>query len=460
MTFLSYAQNYEDLMLFRALRNVQDGFYIDVGAQDPIEDSVTKAFYERGWRGINIDPAEHWYRKLQEDRPRDINLCVAASDHRGTLHFYDVAETGLSTSSEDFARQHKQAGRRIAEYEIECRTLDEICEEYRVDVIHFLKIDAEGAEGSVLRGLSLDRIRPWIIVIEAMLPNSQVPAWQEWHPLLDKHGYACIYEDGLNRFYLAAEHLDLKEAFRFPPNILDDFVQRRTEAAMDFLRTENERRENALGELRSALQRSFANQDTLAAELISLRRALHASEAEASRLRVEASRLGDELAVRVAEIDSMHGEMVSLGAALVSQREEIAVRDQIIASSTETIRAMRDSTSWRVTAPLRWMGTAAGSSRRVAGRALVSALRPPARFARPALRRLAQIGWLRACVARLLGSESRIAVRARWFLFGPQNPVTSPKSVSRTQLTRSALRVLGEIDKRRHVGRRKRGGRG
>lgn len=58
MTFISYAQNYEDVMLHRALKGVEKGFYIDVGANDPVQYSVTKAFYERGWRGINIEPID------------------------------------------------------------------------------------------------------------------------------------------------------------------------------------------------------------------------------------------------------------------------------------------------------------------------------------------------------------------------------------------------------------------
>src|SRR4051812_19442188 len=61
MTFISYAQNYEDIMLFRALRHVADGFYVDVGANSPDEHSVTKAFYERGWRGINIEPVMEYH---------------------------------------------------------------------------------------------------------------------------------------------------------------------------------------------------------------------------------------------------------------------------------------------------------------------------------------------------------------------------------------------------------------
>lgn len=53
---VSYAQNFEGVMLRRALQGVQRGFYLGLGAQDPVEDSVTKHFYDGGWRVMNIEP--------------------------------------------------------------------------------------------------------------------------------------------------------------------------------------------------------------------------------------------------------------------------------------------------------------------------------------------------------------------------------------------------------------------
>ena len=55
MTFVSYAQNFEDVMLWRALSDVKQGHYIDIGAQDPVINSVSLAFYEAGWRGIHVE---------------------------------------------------------------------------------------------------------------------------------------------------------------------------------------------------------------------------------------------------------------------------------------------------------------------------------------------------------------------------------------------------------------------
>jgi len=69
MTFISYAQNFEDVMLWRALKHIEHGCYVDVGAQHPVIDSVSKAFYERGWRGIHIEPVAHYAELLRLDRP-------------------------------------------------------------------------------------------------------------------------------------------------------------------------------------------------------------------------------------------------------------------------------------------------------------------------------------------------------------------------------------------------------
>jgi hypothetical protein len=45
----SYAQALEDVVLSRALRDVEKGFWIDVGANHSLYYSVTKTFSERGF---------------------------------------------------------------------------------------------------------------------------------------------------------------------------------------------------------------------------------------------------------------------------------------------------------------------------------------------------------------------------------------------------------------------------
>ena len=55
--FISYAQNAEDVVLWRTLGHVPCGSYVDVGAADPTADSVTRGSMKR-WRGVNVEPVQ------------------------------------------------------------------------------------------------------------------------------------------------------------------------------------------------------------------------------------------------------------------------------------------------------------------------------------------------------------------------------------------------------------------
>lgn len=224
MNFISCAQNCEDVMLWRALKHVEQGFYIDVGANDPVQDSVTKAFYDRGWKGINIEPVIGWYKKLSLERQRDINLQVAAGDHNGELRFYEIVGTGLSTTREEYATRHaKDQGFEMRELVVPVQTLTTIFHEHTISEIHFLKIDVEGSEKSVLEGLDLSVIRPWIILVEATQPQTEILDYQRWESVIVEKDYQFVYFDGLNRFYVANERADLAIAFTVPPNPWDRY---------------------------------------------------------------------------------------------------------------------------------------------------------------------------------------------------------------------------------------------
>ena len=394
MTTVSYAQNYEDVMLLRALRNIEHGFYVDVGAQDPIADSVTRLFYERGWRGINIDPVEYWYRRLCEDRPEDVNLNIAVGNDPGPLKLFEVLDSGLSTVDESFARRHEQAGFALRERLVPCRRLDSILDEYKPGTIHFLKIDCEGAERSVLESIDLGRWRPWIILLEATEPNSQVPTHGQWEGLLTSSGYVFAYADGLNRFYVANEKQDLLAAFLVPPNVFDGFVTRsesdavRRVAYLDSELGQAVQRESDLGAKLFSLgsQLQFMEE-----RLVRLSTELHEANATSAALRQsheqvsrnldaahnEIRRLEDLNRRRVLVEAEMEERLVRLSAELYEANAAGAVlrqsHEQVsrnLDAAHNEIRRLEDldrrrvfveaelalikkSTSWRLTAPLR-----------------------------------------------------------------------------------------------------------
>ena len=381
MTFISYAQNHEDVMLYRALREVKGGFYIDVGAQDPVIDSVTKAFYERGWRGINIEPNEEYFRKLQDDRPHDVNLLTVVGREPGDISFYEVAHTGLSTTSAVYARRHAEAGYEVLLRNVPCTTLDRICTDCGVDTVHFLKIDVEGSERAVLEGFSFEAVRPWVVVVEATEPNSTREVFAEWEELLVRHRYQFVYFDGLNRFYIAREHTDLAGHFSCPPNPFDQYVSYHLWLARGEL-------EQTQAAERNALVNSLNH---VLAEAASLRNGITERDKQIDNLRnttAERDRQLGELVQQLEEVRGTRAERDRQLGELVQQLEEVrstlAERDRQItalshdqdgqqrellaqvhhlrgslAATERRLRSVRSSVSWRLTSPLREIRRAA-----------------------------------------------------------------------------------------------------
>ncbi len=218
MTMISYAQDGEDVMLRRVFPEDRTGFYIDIGANDPVINSVTKHFYDRGWRGINVEPISDLCDRLHATRPYDINLNLGVSDRVGQLTFHESPDLpGWSTFSTELARSYRDRRMTLREYPIPVTTLAHICEEHVTGSIDFLKIDAEGFEREVLLGSDFLRWRPRVMLIE----NS----WPEvWEPALEGLNYLPAAFDGLNRFFVRAEDEHLLSSFATMANVLDNFI--------------------------------------------------------------------------------------------------------------------------------------------------------------------------------------------------------------------------------------------
>jgi len=211
---LSYSQNLEDYHLWLAFAGQASGTYIDVGGGHPIADNVSFWFYERGWRGVVVEPQPELAALYQRLRPRDIVLRGLVGRQRGDIDFHVVERLhGLSTTVEGLAHQAKAFGVGYQTVRMPVTTLAELCERHELGSIDFLKIDVEGAEGDVLFGGDWKRFRPKVIVAEAVTPMASEPSWQDWEPFLIAQGYRFVLFDTLNRFYVAEEQPEIMARF-------------------------------------------------------------------------------------------------------------------------------------------------------------------------------------------------------------------------------------------------------
>ena len=223
---VSYAQNAEDIVLLRALNKVETGFYIDVGAADPVCDSVTKIFYDKGWSGINIEPNEEYYEKLCAFRPRDINLSLAASSREDTKILEIFSGTGLSTLEINIASMHKNKDFFSYAKMVPTNTLDNILDNISIanNTIHYLKIDVEGHEAEVIKGMNFTKYRPLIIIYESTLPNTNIINDDYISDILSINSYEFCFFDGINKYFVAKEAEELKDKL-YPANILDNYIR-------------------------------------------------------------------------------------------------------------------------------------------------------------------------------------------------------------------------------------------
>ena len=175
---VAYGQNAEDLVLSKFLdeqlkdKNYQ-GFYIDLGAHHPFRYSNTLLFYQKGWRGLNIDADPRAINLLNVFRSKDINVLalLGGKKHkRERLSYFIFKDRAFNTADEFLARQLIESGRSqlLEEIRMEVRNINTLFEKYlkKGQRIDFLTIDLEGLDFEVLESLDIKKFHPEYVLIE------------------------------------------------------------------------------------------------------------------------------------------------------------------------------------------------------------------------------------------------------------------------------------------------------
>lgn len=209
---VSFAQHAQDVILVHALKdyNPREVFWIDVGSNDPVNISVTLLFSMLGGHGINIEPQEMYRKRYENLRQRDINLFVGVGENGGgEMILYGSGDTATMTKTGNVSKAYK----------VPVVTLNEIFDKHvlNTQVVHFLKVDVEGFETEVIRGLDITVHQPWIICIECLEGEN----FDEYELKLLKNpgGYIFAYFDGQNRYYVRKDKNDIIENFKSMDNL-------------------------------------------------------------------------------------------------------------------------------------------------------------------------------------------------------------------------------------------------
>ena len=173
---VSFSIEAEDIIVERIFYHMlgnpltYQGFYVDLGACDPVRASNTHRLYRRGWRGLNVDANPDALLRFQAVRPRDTSLIAAVSESGGTGKYFRWNDPLLNGFlPDDIVRHHTASGYKILDAtEIPLRAINDIlAENIPVDItVDYLNIDIEMMEQRILGEWNYTRWRPQVISVE------------------------------------------------------------------------------------------------------------------------------------------------------------------------------------------------------------------------------------------------------------------------------------------------------
>jgi FkbM family methyltransferase len=201
-----HAQHGEEFFLWELFEFKSQGTFVEIGAYDGVSLSNSLFFEKLGWRGLLVEAHPELAERARHSRPSAtvVHAALGAVDG-GEVTFSMVrGERGLDTLSfVETTESHRQRiGSRkgvIEQVVVPARTLRSLLDEVGLTAIDWMSVDVEGGELEVLRGASLDSVRPRVIVVEdnSRGIDPEVPKY------LAGFGYKRIRTVGCNDFYLS-----------------------------------------------------------------------------------------------------------------------------------------------------------------------------------------------------------------------------------------------------------------
>lgn len=173
------------------------GYFVEVGANDPIVGSQSWHLEQLGWSGVLIEPQPELASRLRaERRARVFDVACSSIENAGGLAplYVDGRYTSLNQQPPVIGRKPKDV------LPVRLRTLDEVLTEAGAAApIDFVSIDVEGHTIEVLQGTTLSRWRPRLVLIEDHVTSLDV------HRHMVRSGYRWFRRTGLNSWYVPRE---------------------------------------------------------------------------------------------------------------------------------------------------------------------------------------------------------------------------------------------------------------
>jgi FkbM family methyltransferase len=193
-----YSQDDEETLIRAFFQDRRGGFFLDVGAGDPIRHSTTYYLEKHlAWTGIAVDAIAEYADAYAKERPGTRFFTYFASDKSDKAHdFFVSEERNFSSATGSDPRGGVYQKRKVATI-----ALDDLLAREKVSRLDFLSMDIEGSEPLALAGLDVARMRPELVCIEISSPElgRAIAEYFVLRGCREVSAYRAV--DGINRYY-------------------------------------------------------------------------------------------------------------------------------------------------------------------------------------------------------------------------------------------------------------------
>lgn len=165
-----HSQCGQDMFIDFLFGNKKEGFFIDIGGNDPVKINNTYYFEKRGWSGLAFEPLQKYQAKWKEERTTPC-LPIALGDAEKDVVFTEMDKDYLSGIKDVNMEEIKDLladgqVKIVNETVVKQKMLKNVLAERNIKNIDFVSLDVEGNELQVLKGIDFKKVTIKCFAIE------------------------------------------------------------------------------------------------------------------------------------------------------------------------------------------------------------------------------------------------------------------------------------------------------
>lgn len=177
---MRFSQYDEENIIDSFFKKKKDGFVVEIGAADGINNSNSRKLILDGWSALLIEPNPNNFSKLEKlypenDKVKILNLGCSNTTEEN-INFYvdqnDEFEQLSTFSLEQVQKCKEMYGCEFIEKRVDVVKTSDIFLKNKISKINFLSVDTESFDYKVISGIDFDKVEIDLICVEHL--NSEL----------------------------------------------------------------------------------------------------------------------------------------------------------------------------------------------------------------------------------------------------------------------------------------------